>query len=65
MDKLNVEKINFFFNLRFFCEKHYPTRHNKFKVINFAPINKSIMANILRSTNLVRILRRIKSPLTR
>ena len=32
-------------------------RHIKFKVINFAPSNKSIMANKLTSTNLERFLR--------
>ena len=48
-----------------FCEKHPPTRHIKYKVINFASCNKSIMANKLRSTNLERFLRRIKPTLTR
>ena len=55
---------NFFF-LNFFYENHPPTRHVKYKVIDFAPINKSIMANKLLLTNLERFLRRINSPLTR
>ena len=49
----------------FFDENHPPTRHIKYKTIDFAPCNKSIMANKLRLTNLERFLRRIKSPLTR
>ena len=49
----------------FFCENHPPTRHIKFKMINFAASYKSIMAHKLRSTNLERFLIRIKSPLTR
>ena len=35
------------------------------KTKDFAPCNKSIMANKLLSTNKERFLRRIKSPLTR
>ena len=35
----------FFLDLKFFCENHPLTRHIKYQVINFAPINKSIMAN--------------------
>ena len=45
-------------------ENHPPTRHLKYKVINFAPSNKStinnqlqIMAKKLPSTNLERFLR--------
>ena len=57
--------MNFFFNLNFFNENHPPTRHIKYKKIDFVPCNKSIMANKLRSTNLERFIRRIKSPLTR
>ena len=49
----------------FLNENHPPTRHIKYKRIDFVPCNKSIMANKLRSTNLERFLRRIKSPLTR
>ena len=48
-----------------FYENHPPTRHIKYKRIGFVPCNKSIMANKLRSTNLQRFLRLIKSPLTR
>ena len=44
-------------------KKHPPTRHIKYKVIDFAPINKSIMAYKLPWTNLERFLRRIKSRL--
>ena len=40
--------------------KHPPTRHIKYKVIDFAPINKSIKAYKLPWTNLERFLRRIK-----
>ena len=56
-----------FFSLKFetFYENHHPTRHIKYKKIDFVPCNKSIMANKLRSTNLERFIRRIKSPLTR
>ena len=48
-----------------FYENHLPARHIKNKKIDFAPCNKSIMANKLLPTNLERFLRRIKSPLTR
>ena len=37
------------------------TRHLKYKMIDFAPSNKSIMANKLPSINLERFLRRIVS----
>ena len=50
------------FNLKFLL-KASPTRHVKYKVIDFAPSTKSIMANKLLSTNLERFLRRIKSRL--
>ena len=53
---------NFFFEI--FNENHSPTRHIKNKKIDFVPCNKSMMANKLRSTNLERFIRRIKSPLT-
>ena len=46
-------------------ENHPPTRHIKYKKIDFVPCNKSFMANKLRSTNLERFIRRIKSPLKR
>ena len=49
----------------FFNENHPPTRHLKYKRIEFVPCNKSIMANKLRLTNLEQFLRRNKSPLTR
>ena len=47
--------MNFFF-LKFenFDEKHLPTCHIKYKRIDFAPSNKSIMANKLLSANLER-----------
>ena len=56
-----------FFSLKFemFDENHRPTRHLKYKKIDFVPCNKSILAKKLRSTNLERFMRRIKSPLTR
>ena len=57
--------MKIFFNVKFFNENHPPTRHIKYKKIDFVPCNKSIMANKLRSTNLERFIRRIKSPLTR
>ena len=55
----------FFLKFEIFYENHPPTRHIKYKKIDFVPLNKSIMANNLRSTNLERFIRRIKSPLTR
>ena len=48
-----------------FCENHHPTRHIKYKMINVASSNKSIMANRHLSNNLERFLRRIKTTLTR
>ena len=51
--------------IEIFCENRLPTRHIKYKVINLASSNKSIMAIKLLSTNLKRFLRRIKSTLTR
>ena len=54
-----------FLKFEIFYENHPPTRHLKYKRIDFAPCNKSIMANKLLPTNLERFLRRIKSPLTR
>ena len=50
--------------MTFFFENHPPTRHIQYKVINFAPINTSVMAIELPSTNLEQFLIRIKSPLT-
>ena len=57
----------FFFKFEFFKWKSPlpPTRHIKYKKIDFIPCNKSIMANKLRSTNLERFVSRNKSPLTR
>ena len=49
--------------MKFFNENHPPTRHIKYKKIDFVPCNKSIMTNKLRSTNLERFIRRIKSHL--
>ena len=58
-------KIFFFLKFEIFNENHPPTRHIKYKNIDLAPFNKSIMAKQFRSTNLERFIRRIKSPLTR
>ena len=55
----------FFLKFEIFYENHPPTRHIKYKKIDFAPIIISIMANKHSRTNLERFLRRIKSPLTR
>ena len=59
--KKKIPKFEFFF------ENHPPTRHIKYKRIDFTPCNKSIMANELRSTNLNDLLDglNIKSPITR
>ena len=57
--------MNFFPKFEFLNKNHPPTRHLKYKRIEFAPCNKSIMANELLSTNLQRFLRGINSPLTR
>ena len=54
-----------FRKFEFFYENHPPTHHKKYKRIDFAPCNKSIMANKFLPTSLERFLRRIKSPLTR
>ena len=63
---MKQNKMKFFFlKFEIFYENHPPTRHIKYKKIEFVPCNKSIMANKLRSTNLERFIRRIKSPLTR
>ena len=58
-------KIVFFPKFEFFNENHHPTRHTKYKRIDFDPCNKPIMANKLLLTNLERFLRRINSSLTR
>ena len=46
--------MKFFFSKiqTLFYENHPPTRHIKYKAIDFAPCNNSIMTNKLRSTNL-------------
>ena len=62
---IEIKKCSFLKFEIFFREKHHPTRHIKYKVMNFASSNTSIMANKLLPTNLERFLRRIKSPLTR
>ena len=51
LKKLKVIKQNeifFFKNFKFFYKNHPPTRHIKYKRIDFATGNKSIMANKLR-----------------
>ena len=51
----NKIKINFFFlKFDFLNENHHPTRHLKYKKIDLAPCNNSILANKLLSTNLER-----------
>ena len=60
-----IKQKKFSLKFDFFYEHHPPTRHMKYKVIDFAPRNKSIMANKLLSTNLKRFLRPINSPLAR
>ena len=52
--KIKCIKIKMKFEI--FSEKHRPTRHIKYKVINFAPSNKPIMANKLASRNLERFV---------
>ena len=37
-------------------ENHPPTRHIKYKKIDFVPCNKSFVTNKLRSTNLERLI---------
>ena len=54
----------FFLKFEFFLN-HHLTRHYKYKVTNLAPRNMSMMPNKIPLTNLERLLRRIKSPLTR
>ena len=53
----------FFLKFEIFYENHPPTRHTKYKGIDFAPCKQPIMANKLLLTNLERFLRRIKSRL--
>ena len=47
-------KIKIFLKFENFYENHHPTRHLKYKSIDFAPYNKPIMANKLLLTNLER-----------
>ena len=63
--KCNKMKWFFFLQFEIFYENHPPTRHMKYNRIDFAPCNKSIMANKLLLSNLEQFLRRINSPLTR
>ena len=60
-DKIKQNKTKF----EIFYENHPPTRHLKYKRIDFAPCNKPIMSNKLLFTNFERFPRRINSPLTR
>ena len=57
--------MKIFLKFEIFDDNHPLTGHIKYKKIDFVPCNQSIMANKLRSTNLERFIRRIKSPLTR
>ena len=52
--KLNVIKKKDFFKFEYFYENYHPKRHIKYKKIDLAPCNKSIMANKLLSSNLER-----------
>ena len=52
--------MKFFFKKEIFYENYPPTRHIKYKKIDFIPCNKSIMVNKYLSINLERFLRRIK-----
>ena len=66
MKKLNVKKktkLSFFLKkiLEIILWKHPPTRHIKYKEIDFIPINKSIMTYKLPWLNLKQFLTRIKS----
>ena len=56
-----MKKHEFFFQFDIFCEIHPPTRHIKYKVIDFAHSNKSVTASMSPTTNLELFLRRIKS----
>ena len=53
----------FFLKFEIFYENHSPTHHTNYKKRDFVPCNKSIGAKKLRSTNLERFIRRIKSHL--
>ena len=60
---IKENKYIYIFQFEIFA-KVIPTRHITYNVIDFAPSNKSTMANKLPST-MVRFLRRIKSLRTR
>ena len=49
-----MKKVFFSKYCNFFYKNHPPTRHIKYKMIDFAPCNKQIMANKLLCTNLER-----------
>ena len=53
----------FFLKFEIVFESHHPIRHIKYKSINLAPCNKSLMKDVFFSTNLEQFLRRIQSPL--
>ena len=55
---------NFFLKYEIFRKNHPPTRHLKYKVIDFTPSNKSITTNKLHSSNVERFPRQNKSPLS-
>ena len=63
--KLKKKRNKKFLKFEIFYKNHPPTRHIKYKRIDFAPCNKSIIAKRLLLTNLERLLRWINSPLTR
>ena len=65
LKEIKQNEIFFFLKFEIFKDNHHPTRHIKYKKIDFVPGNNSIMVNKLRSTNLEQFIRRIKSPLTR
>ena len=44
-----------------FFANHHPTRYLSYQLIEFAPNNKTILANKLPSINLEKVLGRIKS----
>ena len=60
-----MKEIFFLLKIEIFYENQPPTRHIKYKRIDFAPFNKPIMAKKLLLTKLEQFSRRINSPLTR
>ena len=52
MNVIKQKEKNFFLKFETFYENYPPTRHIKYKRIDFTPCNKSIMANEFLSTNL-------------